>query len=258
MKKEDRAGIIIQARMGATRLPAKMVRPFHDGKGVLELLLQRLNSRFALRRDVAMVVATTVNPSDDLIAEVADKCNFPVFRGSEEDVLGRFIDAAASAGVAKLIRVCADNPFLDMDALDELINRITVQPHDYIAFSRSDGTPTIKTHYGFWPEVVRLDALRRVADTTAEKLYHEHVTNYIYTHPEGFEIDLIPIPRAIEENGNIRLTLDTLEDFEMQRTIYARCMERHGRIDISSVLETLDTFPDFYEQMKQQILLNTK
>ncbi|MDR2811205.1 MAG: hypothetical protein LBB84_11740 [Tannerellaceae bacterium] len=258
MKKESKTGIIIQARMGATRLPGKMIKPFYEEKGVLELLLQRLEKRFARQPDVAMLVATTVNPSDDLIAEIAERCGFLVFRGSEEDVLRRFIDAATYAGVEKMIRVCADNPFLDMDALAELIRRTGTQAHDYIAFSTSEGTPSIKTHYGFWPEAVRLDALKRVADAITEKIYREHVTNYIYTHPHGFSVDLIPVPREIEENGNIRLTLDTPQDFEMQRTIYARCMERYGRIDIPSVLETLEVFPGFYEQMKQQIHLNAK
>lgn len=258
MERESKTGIILQARMGATRLPGKMVRPFYGEKGVLELLLQRLEERFTYQPDVAMLVATTVTPSDDLITEIAERCGFPVFRGSEEDVLRRFIDAATYAGIGKIIRICADNPFLDMDALDRLIRRISRQDHDYIAFSTSDGIPSIKTHYGFWPEAVRSDALERVAQATTEKLYREHVTNYIYTHPDGFDIDLIPIPREIEENGNIRLTLDTPEDFEMQRTIYAHCLERYGKIDIRSVLQTLEAFPGFYEQMKRQIRLNIK
>lgn len=258
MEKEDTTGIIIQARMGATRLPGKMVRPFYGEKGVLELLLQRFKERFAHRQDIVMLVATTVHPSDDLIAEIAERNGYLLFRGSEEDVLQRFIDAASYAGVEKMLRICADNPFLDMDAVEILIRRISMQPHDYIAFSTSEGIPSIKTHWGFWPEAVRLDALKQVAQATSEKLYHEHVTNYIYTHPDDFDIDLIPIPQEIEENENIRLTLDTPEDFEMQRTIYDRCIERHGRIDIRSVLDTLEAFPAFYAQMKQQILLNIK
>lgn len=258
MEKRDTTGIIIQARMGATRLPGKMTRPFYEEKGILELLLQRLKERFARKQEVVMLVATTVNPPDNLIEEIGERCGFSVFRGSEEDVLGRFIDAASYIGAGKVIRVCADNPFLDMDAVEMLAGRINAQHHEYIAFSTSGGIPTIKTHWGFWPEAVRSDALKRVAEATTESLYREHVTNYIYTHPDGFTVDLIPIPREIEENRNIRLTLDTPEDFEMQRTIYGRCMERYGRIDIQSVLETLEAFPGFYEQMKQQILLNSK
>jgi Spore coat polysaccharide biosynthesis protein F, CMP-KDO synthetase homolog len=258
METECKTGIILQARMGSTRLPGKMIRPFYDGKGVLELLLKRLKDRFVHRPDVIMLVATTLNPSDDTIVAVSKRCDIPVFRGSEEDVLRRFIDATAYTGTDRLIRVCADNPFLDMEALDILLGRIRCQHHDYIAFATSDGIPSIKTHYGFWPEAVRSDALLRIAQATTEKLYHEHVTNYIYTHMDSFDIDFIPIPPEIEGNENIRLTLDTPEDFEIQHRIYAYCLERYGKIDIPSVLQTLDAFPGFYEQMKRQIQLNIK
>ena len=260
MKQGDRnrIGIIIQARVGATRLPGKMVMPFHEGKGVLELLLQRFKERFSQHQDVVMLVATTLNPVDDLIVDVASRQGLLSFRGSEEDVLRRFIDAASYINVEKLIRICADNPFLDMDTVEMLADRIGEQQQDYIAFSTSKGVPTIKTHWGFWPVAVRLDALQRVATETAEPLYREHVTNYIYTRSGGFDIDLIPIPRVIEENASVRLTLDTAEDFEMQRAIYACCLERYGKIDIQSVMDTLDAFPGFYEQMKRQIGLNTK
>ncbi|MFA5650576.1 MAG: NTP transferase domain-containing protein [Proteiniphilum sp.] len=258
MEAKSKIGIILQARVGSTRMPGKMILPFHDGKGVLELLLQRMEARFAGRENVVLLVATTVNPLDDAIAAIAEKSGVPLFRGSEEDVLKRFVDAATYAETERLIRVCADNPFLDIDAIEVLLRRIGRQHHDYIAFATSDGTPSIKTHYGFWPEAVRLDALTRVAGATTERIYREHVTNYIYTYPDGFDLDLIPIDREIEEKPNIRLTLDTPEDFEMQQAIYARCLEKYGKIETRLVLQILDAFPGFYEQMKRQIGLNTK
>lgn len=258
MERDSKTGIIIQARMGSSRLPGKMVRPFYKEEGVLELLLHRLDERFTHQGNVQVLVATTKSISDDIIAKIAGKCNFPVFRGNEEDVLRRFIDAATHSGIEKIIRVCADNPFLDMEALEVLIDRIGRFNHDYIAFATSNGTPSIKTHYGFWAEAVNADTLSCIAQATTEKVYHEHVTNYIYAHPDGFDIDLIPIPLDIEVNGNIRLTLDTIEDFEIQRAIYSNCLERYGKIDIRSVLQTLEAFPEFNEQMKLQISLNIK
>ncbi len=258
MEAKSKIGIILQARVGSTRLPEKMILPFHDGKGVLELLLQRMEVRFADRVDVVLLVATTTSPLDDAIAAIAERHGISLFRGSEEDVLKRFVDAATYAGTERLIRVCADNPFLDMDAVELLVERVGRQEHDYIAFATSDNTPSIKTHYGFWPEAVRLDALRRVAEATTEKIYREHVTNYIYTCPDGFDIDFIPIDREIEEKPNIRLTLDTPEDFETQRAIYACCLDKYGKIEPRLVLRILDAFPGFYEQMERQIRLNSK
>lgn len=255
---KERIGVIIQARVGSTRLPSKMILPFYEGKSVLELLLLRLRERFALKKEVAVLVATTNNSSDDAIVFLSEKVGIPVFRGSEHDVLQRFIDGAAYIKTDRLIRVCADNPFLDMNALEILVEHINVKENDYIAFSTSEGTPTIKTHYGFWAEAVGVGALKKVAKMTDDKVYHEHVTNYIYTHVECFDIDFIPIPREIEMNKKIRLTLDTYADFEMQQEIYAKCMERFGEIGMRSVLSTLDLFPQFYEQMQEQIRLNVK
>lgn len=258
MKVDSRVGIIVQARVGSTRLPGKVTLPFHGGKGVLELLLQRVEARFGNREDVVLLVATTTSTLDDAIVAVAKRCGALVYRGSEEDVLKRFVDAATWAGTDRLVRVCADNPFLDMDAVELLIERIGREEHDYIAFAMSDGTPSIKTHYGFWPEAVRLDALRRVEGYTKEKLYREHVTNYIYLHPNRFDIDLLPIDRKIEELSNIRLTLDTPEDFEMQRVIYGCCLKKYGKIELRLVLRILELFPEFQEKMEQQIQLNSK
>lgn len=253
-----RIGIIVQARVGSSRLPGKVILPFHDGKGVLELLLERIGARFGDREDVVLLVATTTSTLDDAIVAVTRRCGVSLYRGSEEDVLKRFVDAATWAGTDCLIRVCADNPFLDMDAVELLIERIGHGEHDYIAFAMSDGTPSIKTHYGFWPEAVTLDALKRVEGYTKEKLYREHVTNYIYMHPDRFDIDFVPIDREIEEQPNIRLTLDTPEDFEMQRLIYGCCLKKQGKIEPRLVLRILDLFPEFQERMRHQIQLNSK
>jgi len=110
--------IIIQARMGSTRLPKKMLLPFEEQKGVLEILIDKI---LHLKSEVSIVLATTTNPADDELALLAKQKNILVFRGDEDDVLKRFIDAAEQFNVQRIIRVCADNPFLDINALEELI-----------------------------------------------------------------------------------------------------------------------------------------
>ena len=153
-------GIIIQARTGSTRLPQKMILPFCNGKGIFELLLARLTTHFAKR--LKIVVATTTATGDDIIANIA----------SRSDVLGRFIAAAEQNAISRIIRICADNPFLDMDSIDRLIetmddNALT----DYVTFAKSDGTPAMKTHYGFWAEAVKRTALERAAAMSDAKLH---------------------------------------------------------------------------------------
>ena len=111
----ENLGIIIQARTGSTRLPFKMTLPFFNDRGILELLLSRLKKAGLADKTI---VATTENVRDDIICNIARNAGVSYFRGSESDVLDRFIQAANHYYVSKIIRICADNPFLDIPALN--------------------------------------------------------------------------------------------------------------------------------------------
>ena len=125
----------------------------------------------------------------------------------------------------KIIRICADNPFLDMTALDLQIEEFNKMNVDYWCYALKDNMPTIKTHYGFWTEGVGLSSLKKVIEYTDEKLYLEHVTNFIYSNPKQFSIHFEPIQKSIEQEKNVRLTIDTEEDFKLGQKIYsAICM----------------------------------
>lgn len=252
---DNKCGIIIQARTGSTRLPRKMALPFYEGKGILQLLLERI--RAAVPEGTEVVVATTDAAGDDVICDIARDCGCRIFRGSEEDVLSRFIGAAGHYGLDRVLRICADNPFLDMDCMLNILRLLSDGVADYYAYATSAGLPSMKTHYGFWCEGVRVDALRRVAGLTSEKLYHEHVTNYIYAHPEIFSLSFTQIPPQLDSNRRIRLTLDTAEDFAMQQQIYARVMQLGG-ISTDRVMQVLESDPAYYERMEQQIKSNSK
>lgn len=254
--------IILQARTGSTRLPEKMVIPFHDGKGVLEILLGRLLDAREELGAAGIMVATTTNPSDDAIATVAAGMGVEVFRGSESDVLSRFIGAAEQAGADKIIRICADNVFLDLDSLRKLIRELDRSEADYVSFRTEEGRPSILTHYGFFAEGVRTDALRKASRLTDEPLYHEHVTNYIYTHPEDFRVALHPISAQIpglESHPDLRLTLDTADDFETQRRIMADFAERGENPTPAALIRYLDEeHPEMYSTMHRTITANSK
>lgn len=246
-------GIIIQARTGSTRLPQKMLLPFYNGFSVLELLLMRLKNNISDTN----IVATTTNRADDEILNIAGKHNVKCFRGDENNVLNRFINAAKENKISRIIRICADNPFLDILSLKVLIEKFSMSSCDYMSFSTSEGIPTIKTHYGFWAEAVTLEALEKVSELTNEKLYHEHVTNYIYTHKANFKCQFIEIDSEVEQM-RIRLTLDTLSDFEMQKEIYSVLVETNNEFSIKHVIDLLNKHPKFFEIMDEQIQLNSK
>lgn len=248
-------GIVIQARTGSTRLPNKMKLPFYQGESVLEILLQKLLTKYSTQQ---IVLATTTANGDDSIEAMGKNANVNVFRGSEQDVLNRFIESANTYGFAKIVRICADNPFLDIDGLWKLTEQFKASDADYLAYALSDGTPTIKTHYGFWAECVTLNALNRVQQATSEKVYHEHVTNYIHSHQDIFSCEFIPIPRDLEQNKKIRLTLDTQEDFDLQKEIYAALAKQNEFPKLKEVIAYIEKHPSYYEIMHQQIINNSK
>jgi len=246
-------GIIVQARTGSTRMPEKVILPFYQEKSILDLLLEK-----TIKINVPVVLATTVNPSDDRICRLAEKWQVPVFRGSENDVLDRFIQAAQQFGFSKIIRVCADNPFLDLAGMKTLINEFSNSDADYLGFQLAGNKPSILTHFGFWTEAVRLDALEKAQKLTSEKLHHEHVTNFIYGNPVLFNVQFIPAHPAVFLRTDIRLTLDTPEDFEIQKEIFESISKEKPNFGIPEIVSWLDQHPEILELMKKEIFRNQK
>lgn len=241
--------------MGSTRLPQKILLPFYNDKSILKLLIEKLSQI----ENTKIVIATSKGEENDVLENFAMKHDIICFRGSENDVLQRFIDAADTVGAEQIVRICSDNPFLELDSIQHLLRYVNESDSsiDYISFN-IDGTPSIKTHYGFWTEYVTLNALKKVAKLTDESLYHEHVTNYIYTHPECFNINWIPGPECLLNNKNIRLTIDTKEDFENAQNIYCRLCANNPYPQISDIVKYLKNNPDCYYSMIQQIKNNSK
>ena len=178
-------GIIIQARIGSTRLPKKMTKAFFNDKGIFELITEKILKYFP---NITIVVATSINPVDDEIEKLCQKIGVKCFRGSENNVLQRFIDAAEKFNISKIIRVCADNPFINMLALKNLIEFSTNSNADYISYKTSLNKPSILTHYGLWAEYVSINALLKVSKLTQDKFFTEHVTNFLYNNENLFDI----------------------------------------------------------------------
>lgn len=252
--------IIIQARTGSTRLPNKMLMPFYQGKGILQILLERILAEFP-KGFSKLVVATTTNSGDDRIANLCDTLNINCYRGSESDVLQRFIDAATYFGAEKIIRICADNVFLDVKLLKELYEELETSDSDYLSYCKSDGTPSIKTHYGFWAEGTTLRTLQSIVEATNDSMYHEHVTNYIYTHPKEYSInfqkidDTIP---GIEKHDDFRLTIDTAEDFQISNGVYSFLADNSIPMTSENIVKYVESHPEYLKRMRAIINQNTK
>ncbi len=245
--------IIVQARTGSSRLPSKVILPFYNKKCILEIIINKLKEKY----NYSIVVATTTNQSDNVIESLSKKLNVQVFRGNENNVLNRFIGCAESVKAETLVRVCADNPFLDLELMSEIIEQHMSSFADYTSFITQNGMPVIKTHYGIFAEVVELSALKKVEQHTTNSLFLEHVTNYIYLNPSEFELNFIPIPEFLSDK-HIRLTLDSKEDWEVLTELYAKCVLHNNYFDTKVVTDILATEPKMLLSMHEQILKFSK
>ena len=197
--------IITQARMTSTRLPGKVLREVR-GKSLLEYHLDRLRR---VRRADEVVVATTTNSSDDAIVDLCDRIHVPYFRGSEEDVLGRFYGAAMQYSASVVIRVTSDCPLIDPAVVDRVITEFAGKPysHDYASNTLERTYPR-----GLDCEAFSFSALETAHTEAVAGPDREHVTPFLYRQPDRFRLKSVRAPR---DYSHYRWTVDTPEDFAM-------------------------------------------
>lgn len=247
-------GIIMQARVGSSRFPEKIILPFYNGKSILELLIGRFNSK----SEYSLVVATTNEPADDLIFNICEGLGVDCFRGSTNNVLDRFYKASSRYKIDPIIRVCSDNPFLIESSPIELLNLFARNGGDYIGYRLSDKRVGIRTHFGLWAELFTRSAVERTLDSTEEKIYLEHVTNYLYTKPHKFNISYIDAPGIVFSRYNIRLTVDSEADFDLAKEIYSCIKEMSSTGKLTDLIRLIDSRPGWKERMTKSIMQNEK
>ncbi len=144
----------------------------------------------------------------------------PVFTADEPDELGRFLRLIDEYSSEAVVRVPGDNPFVDPVLIDRLITAAESDPScDYASYCSRDGRPAILSPVGVYAEWFRTKALRKAARAARSKVDREHVTRYLYTHPEKFKLRLVPAPAAIDRD-DVRLRIDHEEDWDHALTIY--------------------------------------
>ena len=244
----DTFGVVLQARSRATRLPGKMTLPFYRESGILQVVIEKTLKAFDKSR---VVLATTDVHEDDVLVDIAKTHGIGVYRGSESDVLQRFIECARVFGFQHILRVCADNPFLRPEFMQSLADSYFESPCDYHSYAFPDGTPTIRSHIGLFAEMVSLQALESAAAQTDNPFYHEHVTNYIYSNEDLFRMKFKQLPLLIQHRKDIRLTVDTPADFAIVSSLYALLKE--GDDTLEALVNLVDQHPEYLNEMKQLI-----
>jgi spore coat polysaccharide biosynthesis protein SpsF len=209
----------VQARMGSRRLPGKSMLPVWRKLPLLELVLRRVAASRSLAR---VVLLTSTAPDDSELARLARRCEIAVFRGSEEDVLGRYAQALAAYPADAVVRVCADNPFIDPRAIEALIRFFhRAQPCDYASnHTVRSGLPD-----GIGAEILSAGALGRAADEACSRSDREHVTAYVVARPERFNVAYVPAPTVSWPRA--RLDINSAQDYAAVRRVIEQLPE-HG------------------------------
>jgi spore coat polysaccharide biosynthesis protein SpsF len=204
--------VIIQARMTSTRLPGKVLADL-CGRPMLEQQLRRVRE---MQTADEIVIATTVQPTDDLVEALARRQGLRCFRGDEHDVLSRYVGAARESGADVVVRITADCPLIDAGESDRVTRALLEDPQgaDYATNSLSRTYPR-----GLDTEVLHRDVLERVARLARSRPAREHVTWFI--HRERPELFVQRSVADTEDNSDLRWTVDTPEDLALARRIYA-------------------------------------
>ena len=248
----SKIGFFVQARTSSTRLPGKTMLPFYQGKTILQLIIERLLDRFP---DIPVFLLTTTNPKDTVIVEQFQDYPLTVFRGDEDNVLKRFTDAATEYGIQDIIRICSDNPFILPEFVEELVEH-PMEGLDYLSHS-FEQIPAMKCHFGFFAERVKADSLKKAAQSTMDKLYLEHVTNFVYSNPEQFHVQFIETRELLKDIRFTRLTIDTEADFKLASSLYEE-VSQSGQLNLQRVIEGIALIPDLSQKMHQQQQINQK
>ena len=225
---------IVQARMGSSRLPRKVLKDL-GGATVLDRVLNRLGRSWLIQESV---VATTIEPAYDAIVEHCERTGRKVFRGSEQDVLDRYYQAAKYVNADVVVRITSDCPVIDPEVTDATVHAFLDRHADYAS------NVLVRTYpRGLDTEVMTVQALERAWRESNKPHQREHVTPYIYENPSEFKL------HGIENDTDCsrhRWTVDTPEDLELLRAIYERF---GGRDDFGwrEVLKLVESDPSLAE-----------
>lgn len=226
-----RLGIIVQAHIGSTRLPNKMLKDL-AGEPVLTHVLRRLKR---VRGADALIVATSDLPGDDAIVALCEREGVATYRGSDSDVLARFYGAATEYRLTAIARACADNTLIDPGVIDAELAAYRTGRYPLVGYSAH-------VPLGLGVEVFSYAMLSEAYECATEHYHHEHVTPYIYEHfGEVYRVPFEP------DYSRYRFTLDTAEDWALISAIYGELYHGTDDITLADVIALMEHRSELYE-----------
>lgn len=224
---------VIQARMDSTRLPGKVLLPILN-KPVLAHIYERL--KFATKID-EICISTSTKPSDDSIINFAENTGIKFFRGSDENLISRHLNAAKHFGADAIVRITADNPLIDPKIIDQLVDLFEKNPS--IDFVNNNKVRTFPV--GLDAEVIPIKTLEKFFPISENQIFYEYfIGMHIFEHPESFK----SLGLELKEPKLLRWTLDFPEDYEFIKQIYTYLYHPGKIFYMDDILSLLDKHPE--------------
>ena len=222
-------GLVIQARMGSSRLPGKVLMNL-CGKPVLLHIIERLKN---LKKEYKRIIVTSVEENDNDIEDFCKENDILFFRGSENDVLDRYYQAAKLFKLQHIVRLTGDNPLVDADNLQFLIEEHLNNDAEYSS-NKSEVNSGLPIGVGC--EVFKFSALEKSWIEGKENDHREHVDEYILENPDKFKVLVV---RAMDDRlstcKDLRLTIDTKEDFEFVESVIKLLQNKNLEIYLQNI-----------------------
>ena len=228
----SKVGCIIQARMGSTRLPGKVMLNVEDQKPVLYFVIKQLQECKLIDK---IIVATTTNEEDNQIANYSKNMGIDFFRGSSENVLDRHYQCAKEYSVSTIVRIPSDKPLIDPEIVDYLVTIFKKKSYDYV----TNFLPNPTFPSGTEVEVFSMNGLERVWKKAKLPSEREHVTSYFSNHEDEFKITHI---ENSENLSHLRWAVDRIEDLDLVRLIVSKIKKRP--ILMKDVVELFNKEPE--------------
>jgi len=228
--KTDSTGVIVQARMGSTRLPKKMLVDI-NGRSVIGMLLDSLRN---LPDRFKVVVAISNHKDDDVLCSHIKELGFEIFRGDENDVLSRYYNCSLKFGFNQIIRIPGDNPFIPISLINFFIQKWEeIDNIDYMSNILEDSYP-IGMHF----EIMTFEALEQAYKNSSEEFEREHVTPYIYNNSKFKCFNI----QSEFDFSNYRFTIDYFEDIQFAR-ILDKLITKEVDHDINALIKIVKENP---------------
>jgi spore coat polysaccharide biosynthesis protein SpsF len=242
--------VIVEVRMGSTRLPEKVLLPA-AGKPLLQHMIERLHK---IPEASSIIMATTLNKADDCLVGLAEQWGVDCYRGDEDDVLGRVIGTAEYFGTDIIVEITGDNPLVDPDLSSQVIRAYLEHEYD-IDYAANDAGPTYPV--GTFPigvntRVFSTAFLKSIGELTDDPVDREHVVNYVMKRMDQFKILNLSAEGAFSRN-DLRWTLDTPSDYHLIKAVFDQLYPANPDFRTLDIIEFMDANPEIRDLNKSVV-----